>query len=143
MYSYPYPRPAVTTDCVVFGRRGDAWHLLLVERRHAPYQHHWALPGGFLDMDETVEECARRELMEETGLTVGELVQVGAFSEPGRDPRGRTVTIAFYALTEVRPVVGGDDARRAEWFPLDALPPLAFDHAKIWTEAYRRAFSVK
>lgn len=132
-YVYKYPRPAVTTDMVVVapGDNGELM-VLLIERGGEPFKGCWAFPGGFLDMDEDAPECARRELKEETGLTVGQIMQVGAYADPKRDPRGRVITIAFVAyLNEVRAVHGGDDAARAKWWPAAALPELAFDHAKI------------
>lgn len=132
-YTYKYPRPAVTADCIIFGFDGSELKILLVERGVEPYLGMWALPGGFMKMDETIEECARRELAEETGVTKVYLEQFHVFSDTLRDPRGRTITVAFMAL--VRPnqhnIVGGDDANRAMWFNADMLPPLAFDHKTI------------
>lgn len=131
-YCYEWPRPAVTTDIVVL--RGD--EILLIRRAHAPFEGSWALPGGFLDEDETLEACAARELMEETGVTCGALRLVGTYSEPDRDPRERTVSVAFathvVADTEAK---AGDDAGEAGWFALDALPDLAFDHDRIIKDA--------
>lgn len=136
MYQYEYPHPAVTTDCVIFGFDGRELHVLLVERGIDPFKGSWALPGGFLRMDETVEEGARRELVEETRLALPKDIyfeQFHVFSDVHRDPRERVLTVAFYAL--VRPsdyaVEGGDDARQAQWFLLTDLPPLAFDHSSI------------
>lgn len=134
-YTYDYPRPAVTTDCVVFGIDGQNLKVLLIERGQEPYKGHWAFPGGFLNMDETAEQCAVRELKEETGLDLHDLKQIGAFSAVDRDPRGRVITIAFYALTRPSAVQGGDDAAEARWFALNELPPLAFDHDSILREA--------
>lgn len=108
--------------------------MLLIERGNEPYKGCWALPGGFLDMDETLEECAIRELEEETGLKVSieSIRQVGTYSRVNRDPRGRTISTAFIAVVDSPlPVKGQDDAARAEWFAIDSLPPLAFDHADI------------
>lgn len=142
MYSYKYPRPMLTADCVVLGARRDGGYaLLLVERGNDPFKGMWALPGGFMEMDETLEACARRELEEETGCAVqGPLEELGSFSAVDRDPRGRTVTVAFMAVVEEHPVAGGDDARQARWFPLDQLPPLAFDHKEIVAAALKRKF---
>lgn len=134
-YTYDYPRPAVTTDCVVFGLDGQNLKVLLIERGQEPYKGHWAFPGGFLNMDETAEQCAVRELKEETGLDLHDMKQIGAFSDVNRDPRGRVITIAFYALTKPAAVQGGDDAAQAKWFSLKELPPLAFDHDLILCEA--------
>jgi 8-oxo-dGTP diphosphatase len=133
MYSYKYPHPAVTTDCVIFGFDGIGLNVLLVERGLEPYKGRWAFPGGFLRMDETANEGALRELKEETNVDNVYIEQLQAFSDVDRDPRERVITIAFYAL--VRPsdydVIGGDDAVRAKWFPIDKVPPLAFDHERI------------
>ncbi len=132
-YSYKYPRPALTADCVIFGFDGNGLKLLLIERGIEPYKGYWALPGGFMKMNETIDECARRELFEETGIKNVYLEQFRVFSSVDRDPRGRVVTVAFIAL--VRPsdynVVGGDDAQNAYWFESKHLPPLAFDHREI------------
>lgn len=136
-YCYDYPRPALTADCVVFAPGADDVHVLLIERGREPYQGSWALPGGFMEMDETVEECAARELEEETGLSGVSLEQIGAFSAVDRDPRGRTVTIAFWTLVDRDSVSprAADDAKETRWFPLQQLPALAFDHGDIITRA--------
>ena len=133
MYTYKYPRPAVTADCVVIGRADDGIRrVLLIRRGNEPYKGCWALPGGFLEMDETLEECARRELKEETGLTpTGGMVELKSFSTVDRDPRGRTITVAYLFEMPIAEAEGGDDAAEARWFPLDELPPLAFDHDEI------------
>ena len=131
MYTYKYPRPSVTTDCVVFGFDGRDLKILLIERGLEPYKGSWAFPGGFLNMNETAEQGALRELREETGLNLNYLKQVGAFSAVDRDPRDRVITIAFYALAKKASVQGGDDAARAQWFPIDDVPHLAFDHDYI------------
>ncbi|MCQ2959944.1 MAG: NUDIX hydrolase [Bacteroidales bacterium] len=134
-YSYKYPRPSVTTDCVVFGYDSDGLRILLIERGIEPFKGKWALPGGFMQMNETLEECARRELQEETGLKLEYLEQFFSFSDVNRDPRGRVVTVAFLALVKTQDVVGGDDATRAVWFSLSNMPPLAFDHEEIYRMA--------
>ena len=132
-YSYKYPHPAVTTDSVVFGFDGKDLHLLLIERGIEPFKGDWALPGGFIKMDETAEEGARRELFEETNVKDLFLEQFRTFSKIDRDPRERVITIAFYALVRKGDyeVIAGDDAARAHWFIIDELPPLAFDHSEI------------
>lgn len=131
MYTYEYPRPMLTADCVVVNPLHE---VLLIRRGNEPFCGHWALPGGFMEMDETIEHCAVRELQEETGIVIDEsqAVLVGVFSRPGRDPRGRTVTVAYrIVLDECVEVQGSDDAAEARWFQLTALPPLAFDHAEV------------
>jgi 8-oxo-dGTP diphosphatase len=135
-YCYEYPRPAVTVDIVLFRDHDGAREVLLIRRKSDPYAGKWALPGGFVDQDEKLEAAASRELQEETGLTRVKLRQLGAFGDPGRDPRGHTVSIAFTAeVGPERKVRGGDDADEAEWFSLAKLPPLAFDHRKIIRKA--------
>ena len=137
-YCYRYPHPAVTTDCVIFGFDGERLQVLLVERGIEPYKGRWAFPGGFLKLDETAEEGARRELKEETGLDSAYMEQFHTFSTPERDPRERVITIAYYALVKIQEVKGGDDAASARWFPLDEIPSLAFDHDYILRMATQR-----
>ena len=137
-YCYRYPHPAVTTDCVIFGFDGERLQVLLIERGIEPYKGKWAFPGGFLKMDETAEEGARRELKEETGLDGAYMEQFHTFSAPERDPRERVITIAYYALVKIQEVKGGDDAASARWFPLDDIPSLAFDHDCILRMATQR-----
>lgn len=137
-YCYRYPHPAVTTDCVIFGFDGERLQVLLIERGIEPYKGKWAFPGGFLKMDETAEEGARRELKEETGLDGAYMEQFHTFSAPERDPRERVITIAYYALVKIQEVKGGDDAASARWFPLDDIPSLAFDHDYILRMATQR-----
>ena len=140
MYSYKYPHPAVTTDCVVFGFNGSGLSVLLIKRGIEPYQGSWAFPGGFLNMDETAEQGALRELQEETGVRDIYIEQLQAFTGVERDPRERVLTIAFLAFVhqDDYEVLGGDDAAEARWFPVDELPPLAFDHAEIMRVALER-----
>ena len=130
-YCYKYPRPAVTTDCVIFGFDMKGLSVLLVQRGIDPYKGCWAFPGGFLNMDEDAETGARRELREETGFVANTIEQFGTFTEVGRDPRGRVITIAYYALVQQGEVHGGDDAEVAQWFPITDIPALAFDHDRI------------
>ena len=137
-YTYDYPRPAVTTDCVIFGYDGKELKVLLIERGIEPFKGCWAFPGGFLNMDEDALAGARRELKEETGLENAFIEQFHTFSEPGRDPRGRVITIAHYALVKIQEVEGGDDAAQARWFSIDEVPPLAFDHDRILRMAMSR-----
>ena len=139
-HTYDHPRPAVTVDAVVFAKEGDTVRVLLVRRGKPPFEGKWALPGGFVDMDETLLESANRELAEETGLRGVELEQLQAFGDPGRDPRGRTVSIAHWGVLEgSRPEVkGADDAAEAGWHDVDELPELAFDHADILALALQR-----
>lgn len=134
-YTYEYPRPAVTADCVVMTKE-DVPQVLLVERGNEPYKGCWALPGGFMNMDESTEQCAIRELKEETGLDVEKVWQIGAYSKVDRDPRGRNVCVAYLAIVDKPAAVSGqDDAAKAQWFHIDALPPLAFDHEDIMRDA--------
>ena len=117
-YTYKYPRPAVTADCIVITKEPDP-KVLLIERGDEPFKGCWAFPGGFMNMDETTEQCAIRELEEETGLQISDVHQIGAYSKVDRDPRGRTVTVAYLAIIdEPVAVTGQDDAAKAEWWPL-------------------------
>jgi len=147
-YTYKYPRPAVTADCIVITKEAEP-KVLLIERGDKPFKGCWAFPGGFMNMDETTEQCAIRELEEETGLKVSNVYQIGAYSKVDRDPRGRTVTVAYLAIID-KPmdVSGQDDAAKAQWFPLTAFldkpsgkaerPELAFDHDEIMRDAIRK-----
>lgn len=137
-YCYEYWRPSVATDCVIFGFDGKKLKILLIERNLEPFKGYWALPGGFLrERDKTAESCALRELKEETNLeiTSDRLWQLGIFSEEKRDPRNRVISLAFYALVKPSDVKGGDDAAKAQWFDIDNVPQLAFDHAQILNKA--------
>jgi 8-oxo-dGTP diphosphatase len=130
-YCYDHPRPAVTVDFAAFGLEGANLRILLVKRGRAPFAGKWALPGGFIEIDEPIEDAARRELREETGLKVpGALAFFGVFGEPARDPRGRTISIAYAAaLRPPLPEVGGaDDAAAAKWHDPHTTTGLAFDH---------------
>lgn len=138
-YVYEYPRPMVTVDAVVFALRDHRREVLLIKRSNPPFANCWALPGGFVDMNESLDAAVARELAEETGLSGVALTQFHAFGEPGRDPRGRNICIAFVGKTNAHTAAprAGDDARDARWFPAEALPPLAFDHARIVEYALR------
>jgi len=141
MYTYEYPRPSVTVDIVVFGYAGNAsLQVLLIQRAAPPFRDQWALPGGFVEMDEDLEAGAQRELTEETGLRDLFLEQLYTFGRPDRDPRGRVISIAYYALVNLQDHTprAASDAVAAAWFPLRELPPLAFDHAEILTVAKAR-----
>lgn len=137
-YSYKYPHPSVTTDCVIFGFDGGKLKVLLVERGLEPYKGRWAFPGGFVKMDESCEEGALRELEEETALKGTYVQQFHTYSAPNRDPRERVITVAFFALVRIQEVEAGDDANKAQWFAIDEVPQLAFDHDVILRDALKR-----
>ncbi|MGJ8656640.1 MAG: NUDIX hydrolase [Akkermansiaceae bacterium] len=139
-FTYAYERPALTTDCVVFGLDEEDLKVLLIQRDIAPFEGEWALPGGFIKMGESIDDCARRELEEETGLKGIYLEQLYTFGAPNRDPREQVVTVAYFALVnlvEHRPEAA-TDARNAAWFDQDDLPKLAFDHQDILNKAKQR-----
>ena len=129
-YCYDYPRPAVTADIVILHRSENGCSVLLIERKNPPFEGSWAIPGGFVDMDETLEEAALRELEEETGVSGVELHQFHTFSKVDRDPRHRTITTVFIGYADASQITpnAGDDAANVKWFSMDALPALAFDH---------------
>jgi len=137
MYSYAYPRPAVTVDAVIFRKSDDNIKVLLIQRGHDPFIGMWACPGGFIDMNETPEDAAIRELEEETGLKEVELFQFHAYGAINRDPRHRTIAIAYAGFLKNNSieVKGGDDAAEARWFNIHQLPKLAFDHDQIVADA--------
>lgn len=140
-YTYKYPHPAVTTDCIVFGFDGTGLNILLIKRGIEPYKNSWAFPGGFIKMNETAEEGALRELHEETSIEDIYVEQLQAFTKVDRDPRERVITIAFTAFVRQEDygyVKGGDDAKEAKWFSINELPPLAFDHEDILKIAIER-----
>ena len=140
MHTYEYARPALTVDCVVFGLDGDALRVLLIQRALPPFEGKWALPGGFVRIDETLEAAARRELEEETGLGKVFLEQLYTFGAVDRDPRERIVSVAYYALVNLRDhhVHAATDARDAGWFGVHDIPRLAFDHVDIVQTALKR-----
>ncbi len=139
-YSYDYPRPALTVDAVIFRKHAGIIEVLLIQRKHYPFEGMWALPGGFVGMEETCEEAVVRELEEETSLKANGLEQLHTFSALGRDPRGRTVSVTFYGMVNYKnsSVKGGDDASDARWFTLENMPPLAFDHIEGVMMAYKK-----
>ena len=131
-HTYPFPRPAVTVDIIIFRLTDKIPEVLLISRGREPYKGQWALPGGFVDKDESLEKAAARELEEETGLKNILLTQMHTFGDPGRDPRGHTVSVVYVGyLTGTAESKAGDDAAAAEWFNIEKLPRLAFDHADI------------
>jgi 8-oxo-dGTP diphosphatase len=132
-YTYKYPRPMVTVDIAVFCKFDDSLKVLLFQRGKPPYENTWALPGGFIEMEEKVVDSAHRELEEETGLTDVSLEQFKTYGDPGRDPRGRTISVVYYGFTTPAnaDVKGADDAKNAEWYAIESLPELAFDHNTI------------
>ncbi|HEY8096631.1 MAG TPA: NUDIX domain-containing protein [Methylobacter sp.] len=142
-FSYEFARPSVTVDAVVFGVSAAGMNILLAQRAGSPFKGDWALPGGYLQMTENLDEAVARELREETGIRLSYLEQLYTFGNMNRDPRGRVITVAYMAL--VRPddheVKAGSDARAAKWFPINGLPKLAFDHREIIDTAIRRLFS--
>ena len=141
-HTYEHPRPAVAVDCVLFGLDldEDALDILLIQRMNEPFAHAWALPGGFMQMDETADAAARRELEEETGVTDVYLEQLYTFTGVDRDPRGRVVSIAYYALAKLSDhrIRAATDAENVGWFRIGELPRLAFDHQKIVDTAIER-----
>ncbi|QSR87940.1 NUDIX domain-containing protein [Methylacidiphilum caldifontis] len=134
------PRYAVTTDSVVLGFNPKELKVVLIQRKNPPFQGMWALPGGFVEENEDLEEGAIRELEEETGIKLERMIQIGAFGKPGRDPRGRVISVAYLAvkpLEELKPVAG-DDAKETGFFSLNKLPSLAFDHDSLIVEGCKK-----
>jgi 8-oxo-dGTP diphosphatase len=132
-FTYDYARPALTTDCVVFGLDQDDLKILLIQRALPPFENEWALPGGFIRVGEDVDTCARRELEEETALKNVYLEQLATIGTPDRDPREHVLTVAYFALVNLieHPPTAATDARNAAWFSFDDLPPLAFDRSRL------------
>ena len=138
-YTYQYPRLAITVDAVVFKNLNSKKFVLLIQRKNEPFKGEWALPGGFVDMEETLETAVQRELEEETGINNVELFQLHAFSSLDRDPRGRTVSVVFWGIADSETLpVSGDDAADANWFELEKLPMLAFDHDEVLKMALKK-----
>jgi len=132
-YTYQYPRPCVSADCVVLAMQNESLRVLLIQRGNDPFKGQWALPGGFLDMDENLDQAAKRELEEETGLSGVNVQQFHAYGDVGRDPRARVISIAYAAMVRIErhQAAAADDAVDARWFPVRRLPRLAFDHREI------------
>ena len=132
-YTYEYPRPCVTVDMVVFRRNGDALEVLLIQRKYPPHQDMWAFPGGFINIDETLEDAAKRELKEETGLSGIKLKQLHTFGDVHRDPRARVITVVYYGMSDFEKSVAkaDDDAKAACWYAVGKVPEMAFDHHKV------------
>jgi 8-oxo-dGTP diphosphatase len=140
MYQYEYPHPSVSTDIVIFTIQEEQLKVLLIRRLSEPFKNGWALPGGFVEIDEDLEQAALRELQEETGIRGVYLEQLYTFGQPDRDPRERVITVAYYSLVPIdRLSVGAaSDARELGWFGIDQLPELAFDHRTIISKAKQR-----
>lgn len=136
-YCYKYPHPAVTTDSVIFGFDGTKLKVLLIERGQEPHKARWAFPGGFVRMDESCEEGALRELQEETNMSCSYMEQFRTYSNPNRDPRERVITVAYLALVKTQEVQARDDASKAQWFDINEVPQLAFDHDVILRDALK------
>ena len=139
-YCYPYPHPAVTADVALFTILQERLQVLLIQRGGAPFAGSWALPGGFVEPQECLEDCALRELVEETGVSGVYLEQLYTFGKPDRDPRERVISVAYYGLASMPTVdaKAGSDAAQVAWFEVDQLPQLAFDHAEIIAKARER-----
>ncbi len=139
-YTYEFPRPNLTVDCVVFGLDEEDLKVMLIRRNLSPFKGRWALPGGFVRMNETLDEAARRELREETGIEKVYLEQLYTFGDMDRDPRERVVTVAYYALVKLggHKIKAATDAEKAAWFSIDDMPELAFDHQRIVQTALTR-----
>lgn len=141
-FTYSYPRPALTVDSVVFKKENNQVRVLLIQRDKPPFEGMWALPGGFVEMDETLEEAALRELEEETGISEVMLSQLHTFGAPDRDPRHRTVSVVYWGWLESnQQAIAGDDARSLQWFNISKLPDLAFDHKIILQMAIAKALN--
>ena len=140
MYTYSHPRPSVAVDIVLFKKTEEDIEVLLIKRGQNPYKGSYALPGGFVNLEESLQEAAIRELLEETGVKEIPLIQVYTFSDPDRDPRGRVISTAFTGLTkdDYGQLSAGSDADDLDWFPVSDLPPLAFDHKMMITKSIEK-----
>ncbi|KAA3616596.1 MAG: NUDIX hydrolase [Calditrichaeota bacterium] len=139
-YTYDFPRPSVTVDCIVFGLDNKELKVVLIQRKTSPFIDSWALPGGFIGENEALDKAAKRELAEETGLKNIFLEQLFTFGDPGRDPRGHTITVAYFGLVSLNEhnPRAASDAKKAGWFSVNKLPELVFDHAAILKMALER-----
>jgi 8-oxo-dGTP diphosphatase len=137
-----YPEIKLTVDAVIFGyKSSEDLRVLLIKRKNDPFKDLWAIPGGFVEQDEPLEKAAIRELEEETGVRITSLEQLYAFGDPGRDPRGRTVSVAYFGILNAKKhtIAAADDAKEVAWFKVDELPKLAFDHKEILKMAIGKA----
>lgn len=132
-FTYKYPRPAVTTDIIIIKKHNGSKHIMLIKRLNSPFENSWALPGGFVDKNEALQIAAKRELKEETSISNAKLKQFKTYGDPGRDPRGHTISVVYYGQINdpLFTPKAGDDAKEVKWFNVNSLPELAFDHAKI------------
>jgi 8-oxo-dGTP diphosphatase len=138
-YTYDWPRPMVTVDAAVFSFSKNQVRLLLIKRANEPFKNKWALPGGFVDMNEDLADAAMRELTEETGLVGVKLEQLRAFGKIGRDPRGRNISVVFFGIAESKTrIKAADDAKEANWIDINKLPPMGFDHDDVVKIAIRK-----
>jgi 8-oxo-dGTP diphosphatase len=138
-YTYRFPRPAVTVDCIIYRTKSNKiTEVLLIKRANEPFKDKWALPGGFIEIDEEIEHAAKRELFEETGIIHSSLQQLFTIGTVGRDPRHRTISVIYSGLfnSDTMHIKAGDDAKEASWIQIDKLPTLAFDHNKIIIKAF-------
>lgn len=142
-FTYDYERAGLTVDVALLATVDGRLSVLLVRRAGEPYAGSWALPGGYMEIDETLAAAARRELLEETGLAAGRLEELGVYDAVDRDPRGRTITVAFLGtgVEDASAAAAGDDASDARWFPVNELPAVAFDHGQIIADALERLHS--
>jgi len=140
IFTYAYQRPAVTVDIIVIKTINNIENILLIERKNEPFKNKWALPGGFIDIDEEIEAAAYRELQEETSINDIKLSQFRTYGKVGRDPRGRTISIVFSGrlLNKNQKIKAGDDAKNFQWFPLNKIPKLAFDHSIVIQEYLKK-----
>lgn len=139
-YTYDYPRPMLTVDCIIICNKNNQNQILLIKRKNNPFKDSWALPGGFVDMDEDLDEAAFREVQEETNIKLESIKQLFTIGTPGRDPRGRTVSVIYFALINSKlaeQTKAGDDAAQTQWFEINKLPQLAFDHNLVVEKALK------